>query len=712
MPSREPEDWTELTRDAFARYSEPLLRIVAGKLIKPRVNQPIDELIEKSVLALANPPIIDRRIKDLPPASRKLLALIGISRQPRWKVGQLISFLSAIGHAEGFGPIEAALESGLIFPDFGLRLAPLADFPSWLGQSGTLSAVIFAHPSVAARARGESFELAPLAAVDAPFATARLADGLEWPLRLAAAWQQVHAQPVRLTQVNTLFKRDLTRLQTDDILAAPAADQFGTIPDPGVLVLFWAASAQLLAEIEGELRAAGFPAAWEAGLFPVLTQLFAALPRLEAWDPLVGYAPIESGLSQFPTVAMLCLLFLAAAGSTSNDWYNPVEIANRIWDMHPSWAGTLPKDAVKDHGAGWVTAFLFGVAYPLRLVESIPGDMGPVVRLTDFGKHLFNGAPEPIAPHAFPQTLLVQPNAEILAYRQGLTPSLIGTLTRFAKWKGIGPACTLELNPEQTYRGLESGLTLPHIHQTLARHGTRPVPPGVIDLLRRWADKRDRITMFTSAVLVEFPTSADLDEALSRGIVSVRLTSRIGITADGTEPALSQLRLIGNRDYEAKSQKCITVASDGVTLTIDTASADLLLEAEIARLADPDPADTSAVRRFVLTPQSMRRAMEQGLSLHDIDVWFHERTGDMLTAAGRLFLQGPQQAQPTCAQLLVVRFATSALTDGIMQWPATSILVQARLGPMVVTIDRADLESFRYVLGGVAIELMMLPEEV
>ena len=166
-------------------------------------------------------------------------------------------------------------------------------------------------------------------------------------------------------------------------------------------------------------------------------------------------------------------------------------------------------------------------------------------------------APTPPAAHAFSQTLLVQPNAEILAYRQGLTPSLIATLSRFARWNGLGPACTLELSAEQTYRGLESGLTLPMIMQSLARHSSRPIPPAVVDLLQRWASKRERITMFASAVLVEFATPAELDTAISRGIVAVRLTDRIGMTADGNEPGLNQLRLIANRDYEARPQQCV-----------------------------------------------------------------------------------------------------------------------------------------------------------
>ncbi|HEY3788841.1 MAG TPA: hypothetical protein VGL71_08305, partial [Urbifossiella sp.] len=144
-PIAENEDWSIRVRDTLSLYSEPLLRKVAGKLIRPRTNQPLEELLEKSVGTLGNPPVIDRRIKDLSAPARKLLALIGLSRRQRWKVGHLISLLASLGHAEGFAPVQEALESGLLFPELNAAGAAFEDFAAWLGQSGTLSAVVFAH---------------------------------------------------------------------------------------------------------------------------------------------------------------------------------------------------------------------------------------------------------------------------------------------------------------------------------------------------------------------------------------------------------------------------------------------------------------------------------------------------------------------------------------------------------------------------------------
>ena len=700
MPPSDPVDWSLRCRDTFGRYAEPLLRAVAAKLIKPRGNQPVEELLEKSVAALTNPPVVDRRIRDLPEPARKLLAIVGLSRQPRWKVGHLLTLLSALGHAEGFAPIASILENGLLFPVLPDGLPPLDDFNAWLGNTGTIAAEVFAHPAVVLRARSEQLGLPAITPADATGGYPRSADGLDWLLRLAAVRQQVDAGPVRFTQANTLFKKDLIRLQTDEVLSAPPADHIGELRDAGVLALLWAHAAGLLGENAGELQAMAFQSVWEGGLSAVLTELFAAFWRVEAWDPLAGYAPIENGLSPTPTAGILALLLLAQV--PPGEWAAYAPIADWLWTNHPSWAGTLSADAFNDRGTSWVQGFLLGVAYPLQLVEIL----GDSVRLSPLGRHLLAGGPELPAMPAFPQTLLVQPNAEILAYRQGLTPALIASLSRFARWKGLGPACTLELTPEQTYRGLESGLTLPMILQTLTRSSTRPVPLAVADLLQRWSSKRERITVYSSAVLVEFATPAELDVAVSRGIVAVRLTDRIGITADGSEPTLTQLRLIANRDYESRPQRCVSVADDGVTLTIDAATADLLLDAEIGRFAAPLPVDSNQPRRFRMSAELLRRT-GQLFQLSDIDSWFIERTGQPLSPAGRLLLLGPQLPPTTASRMLIVRFPTAEMADGAMQWSETRPFIAERLGPTAVVVSEDSLKFLQKVLAEVGMNVVV-----
>lgn len=694
--------WTDRTRDVLTRYAEPLLRDVAGRLVKFRTPLPPDELVEKALGTLGNPPVIDRRIKDLPDAARKLLAVLGQSRRPAWKVGHLLTLLAALGHPDGFDPVQTLLRAGLLFPDVTADSPEVEDFSAWFARAGTVHAVVFVHPAVAVRARGEDAGLPNLESADPMPGAARQADGLDWPLRLAVAWQQVLAAPVRLTQGNALFKRDLGRLQADEVLTAPAFDQLVPVPDPGVLAFFWAAAAGIVASADGELTASSFPDTWEAKAVPAAADLWAGLTAVEAWDPLLGYTLSDSGLSPTPTAGLLAVLLLAK--SPPAGWVSPQAVADWLWEHHPSWAGILSKEHAKTRGRSWVESWLLGVAYPLRLVEALgSAETGWRVRLTDLGRHVVGTGPEPAPAVAFPQTLLVQPNAEILAYRQGLTPGLIGKLSRFARWKGTGPACTLELTAEHTYRGLETGMTLAGIVQTLNQHGMKPVPAPVADLLQRWANKRERIAVFASATLVEFQTPADLDAAVARGIVSVRVTDRIGITDDGREPDFKHLRLVGNRDYDARPQRCVAVGDDGLTLTVDATQSDLLLEAEIGRLADPLPTESNGVRRLRVTPESLKRAVAAGFGIADLDAWFMSRTGFPLSPAGRLIVLGPSLPAPSAERVTVVQVASEAVADGLMQWPPTRELIAERLGPAALVVDDDRLPEFRNVLAAIGV---------
>src|SRR5262249_15704956 len=143
------------------------------------------------------------------------------------------------------------------------------------------------------------------------------------------------------------------------------------------------------------------------------------------------------------------------------------------------------------------------------------------------GRWLMAGGDAPPPAPAFPKTLTVQPNLEIIAFRQGLTPGLVVRLTRLAAWKTLGAACTLQLGPETVYRAPEAGERVDGLCQLLEKHGTRATPQTVIDSLRTWAAKRDRITIYPSAALLEFATARELEEALARGLVGVRVSDTV-----------------------------------------------------------------------------------------------------------------------------------------------------------------------------------------
>jgi hypothetical protein len=744
MLSRASLQGPDLLTATLRCYDEQLLRKVAARLVRPRNQWPVDELINRSVETLNNPAVLDRRLGELEPAGRQLLALIGHSRQPCWALGNLVELMMALGQDDGLKPVFDLLEAGLLYPllsplpsesDGSIpKSSRLVAFEQWLAAAGPGGLTVFALPQVANRAIGADLGLPDLSEEDkvtrwqgdkvteetasssvtlSPPHLVTLSpmesDGLEWLLRLSVLWQQVFSAPLRRTQQGGFFKRDLERLDQDPLLNGPSADRLVDVPDLGFLLTALAHLEGILQEADGELRAGNLPASWDEGLPQALDTLFGDLFAVRGWTPLEGWKGVGAGAlsgpdvigNPFPSAYLLALLLLAKL--PENAWVKAESVENWLMAQHPYWTN---ESARPSRLAPWLETFLLGVAFPLRLVQATRDSAGGLhqVRLSPMGRWLLGVGPMPEALPAFPRTLLVQPNLEIIAYRQGLTPALIGRLTHFASWKTLGAACTLQLEPETVYRALESGETFDSIRGALEQHGTRATPPAVLDLLRTWSNKRDRITVYPAAALMEFNTPEDLNEALARGLPGIRVADTVAVVPSEDAIEYRHFRLTGTRDYALPPERCVSVEPDGVTLTVDLARSDLMLETELPRFAEPlDRSSANGKRQYRLTPASLRSSE---WTLPTLEAWFQQRAGQPVSAAARLLLTGPQGPPASLRKHLVLHVAAPEIADGLMQWPITRALIEERLGPTSLSVADENLDALRQRLRalGVTVE--------
>jgi hypothetical protein len=702
---------TEQIRRVLLCYDEALLRQVAQKLCRPRSQWPVHELVDRILAALTNPVALDRRLRELPAACRQVLALIGHSRQPCWSAGSLVEMLMALGHSDGLAPVMELLGSGLVVPVLpGTTSAPEAapprarfkSFEAWLAHSTANPPCVMASPMAVARAVGEDLGLPECpgvagAAGDGRGAPAREADGLEWLLRLAVLRQQVAGAPLRRTQQRDFFKRDLERLRGDPMLSAPP-DAPMPVPDAALFTVGLAVAAGVLSEQDAELVAQEFSPAWQQPLAAVLAELWKSLPNVHGWNPADGGQPAGRPHNPYASVQLLALLLLGRL--PTHAWARLRTVEDWLQAHHPFWKGSKA-------GPAGIVPFLLGVAYLLRLVQVRSGPSGSwLVRLSDMGRWVLGLSPEPPALPSHPQTLLVQPNLEILAYRQGLSPALIVALGRFATWKGIGPACTLQLEPQSVYRGLEAGDSFGSIVQTLERHGMKALPPAVLDSLRTWSNKRERITIYPSAALFEFSTPAELSEAIARGLPAQRLTDHLAVVAAEDKIDFRHFRLTGTRDYCMPPERCVEVEPDGVTLNVDLVRSDLLLEIELQRFAEPVARPgTQGHRLYRLTPSSLAAARQQGVTVAFLGGWFEQRAGQPLTPAARLLLSAAEIPSLELRRQIVVHVAEREIADGLQQWPGTKSLIQSRLGPRALVIADRDIAMLEERLSELGIKL-------
>lgn len=709
MPVRDASFWSEHLKAALGRYEEVLIRKVASRLVRPRNQWPIEELIQRCLETLNNPVVLDRRLAEVSGSARQLLAAVGHSRVPQWPLGNLVEVSMALGNSDGLAPVLELLEAGLVFPVSG---APggrkLVTFSHWLGTVGQDSLAVFSPPQVSGRALATDLGLPDLTTEQPTLLASSLleSDGLEWLLRLGALWQLAAESPLRRTQQGGLFKRDVDRLtQQGSIVNSPPPDRLAEVPDVGFWLTEMALVEGLLTECDGELRVGTLPAHWEGGLWSAIESLWSGLFAVRNWTPLEGWRGGEEVVGHpYPSAYLLTMLLLARAKPES--WIHPADLESWLREHHPYWKG---EEVRPSRQQPWLEKFLLGLAYPMRLVQVCKNVQGEsLVRLTPVARWLLGQGERPTAPPVFPKTLLVQPNLEMIAYRQGLTPSLIAWLTKIATWKTLGAACTLQLEPQTVYRALELGETFDSICQTLAQYGTRAVPPTVLDSLRTWSNKRDRITIYPTAALLEFNTAEDLTEALARGVPLIRLSDTLAVVASEDQIEFRHFRLTGTRDYALPPDRCVSVEDDGVTLTVDLARSDLMLETELPRFADlVERGATSGRRQYRLTAASLARAREAGMTLTSLQTWFQQRTGESISPAARLLLTAAQLPPPRLRRHLVLHVDDEEVADGLLQWPATSELFDERLGPKTLSILEDNLPALKQRLGELGVQLAM-----
>jgi hypothetical protein len=692
--------WNRRLEGTLRVYDEPLLRQVAEKLLRPRGQWPVAELIERCQAAYENIATIDRRLKELQPAERRLLALMGHSSQPLWQIVHLVEMATVLGDDDGLQSVHNLLHAGLLFPELPETCKRLRSFNHWLTQSGERGPAVFSHPSVLARAIGEDLGLPVCSRASGQTGSVHEADGLEWPLRLSVVWQLAQAEPLRRTQQGEFFKRDQDRLRNDPLLNHQPADHLVELPDSAFWTAELASVLGILKEAESEWRAGESPATWHQGLLPMLACLWTVLPHTSFSIGISTQEEAKSG-NPMPSAILLSLLYLS--GLDENGWAKLEDVERWISKHHPYWTTQLSKserrkqhlNLMSDLESHPVSIFLLTIVYQLRMVQVSKAENGKwVIRLSPVGRWLLGIGPMPFLPAVPSQTLLVQPNLEIVAYRQGLTPGLIERLSCFASWKSLGAACLLQVQPETVYRALESGLTLSNIQQTLEQSSTRSVPPAVLEMLRTWTAKRDRLCIYPSGTLFEFAQPEDLNDALTRGLPATRLSERLAVVASENAVDFRHFRLSGTRDYALPPEKCVDIDSDGVTLTIDPERSDLLVETELRRFAEfLNQPGNNGKRQYRITSASLTAGQDGGLGIHSLEEWFQQRTGRSLSPAVRLLLTAPYQPAAELKQQLVLHVASSEVADGLLQLPETRTLIQHRLGPKSLAIAPEHVEE-------------------
>ncbi|WP_169977853.1 helicase-associated domain-containing protein [Tautonia rosea] len=683
-------------------------------------------LAEELADRLEEPGVVAGLISDLSPVERQGLGLFALTETAAWPAVGFGETLRGLG-LDQQQAIERPMALGLIAP-----MPPATDpeVPLWpLDPDRVGGTRLVVHPAVLESARITEPEGEGPPVLDEPARLVRESDGLEAVLRLAALWQLADTSPLKRTRQGGLYKRDRQRLDEDPALAGPIADVLHPLDDHVSVWLSLARSIGLLIDEPESDRIVAAPASiWaEHGVH---------LPQMIAARWLGGVDLTDGGDDPGSTLALRPVSLLWLASLKEEAWVSLDDLAT--WLSVRMRAPTLPALSGKaerrrgrsadetpsgDPMTDVLRSTLLGPAYLLGLVRV--GEAGPsrapAMQLTERGRYVLGLGPPPPPPPRIEQFLFVQPNFEIVAYRQGLNPALIGRLSRFARWSQLGSALTLRLNSDAIDRGLASGLSVDQIRDWLTRHGVRPLPDGVAGAIASWAGRRDRLTYYASATLIEFSSAEELENALAEWAEGtapppVRVADRVLLVEDEGAIPFRRFQLAGARDYRKPPESCVEVGPDGITLSADPARGDLFIEAELSRFADPvpnDSAETTLRRRYVVSPASLRRGSHEGMTLTGLAQWYTYRTGAPMPPVVRWLasivrFEGAQAADAVRAgRPLIVRTERSEVLDGLLQHPDTRTLFGDRLGPTAAIVKSGDPERLQKALTMLGVSLLL-----
>ena len=143
--------------------------------------------------------------------------------------------------------------------------------------------------------------------------------------------------------------------------------------------------------------------------------------------------------------------------------------------------------------------------------------------------------------------------------------------------------------------------------------------------------------------------------------------------------------------------------------------ADLLVDAELAQFADPIPvperssgqSGASLPRRFLITGDSLERAISRGMSAPRLSEWFERRSGKATPASVQLLLLANSSLVPKlkAAKIVVLTLPTPELLEGLRQLPVTSVLLGESLGPASVAIPQSQVAALQTALKELGIDL-------
>jgi hypothetical protein len=317
------------------------------------------------------------------------------------------------------------------------------------------------------------------------------------------------------------------------------------------------------------------------------------------------------------------------------------------------------------------------------------------------------------------KSLFIQPNLEGIFYRQGLTAANLAKIVRLLKFTAIGPVIQGRLDEVWMRRMFASSFKLERLLNELAELSAVPIAGSVLETVRTWAGKSDRIRVYKSAILLETVDPEDRPDLIAR-FGTDNPTEPVGdswlIVADEEHIPFKGLRIVAQQDQARDPLQCVRPIGDGTTLEVDSTKSDLALEPQLNRFTRPsnsvgqqshEASVSSSLRFYSIDMGSLAKAVEQGVTSEWIESFFQKRSGEPTPASVALLWKCTELSARSSSEtsrinspeiqlerILVLTCEDQTIIDGLLKLNSTSNLLGRQLGPHSVQVKEAYLEVF------------------
>ena len=222
-------------------------------------------------------------------------------------------------------------------------------------------------------------------------------------------------------------------------------------------------------------------------------------------------------------------------------------------------------------------------------------------------------------------SLIVQPNFDVVVYDPDEQPELLYHIDRFAERVSRDRLAIFRLTNESVSAGLQLGLRIDDVIDLLEGTARTPLPQNVVFSMRDWARRFEGVHWLRNAWLIEAPDKATLDRWLTEPVVAKAVARRLSPTVGlcvGERPVElpAVLSRIGAQVKVVDANAPLSSSGwveDDVVVSVPVADASFHLRRMLGEIAALE-SETDRVVRYQITNQTIERAVMNGMSIAQI----------------------------------------------------------------------------------------------